>query len=119
MKPMRRALVAILLMTAGATVLMRAQATAMADLADAQELRVARATAMTLASEELAQAGATVRAGRPVSSQRMVDTPQGRMRIATETERQAERLLVLRVSVADERGRVLSTYETVLDTEVR
>ena len=80
---------------------------------------MARATAMTLASEELVRAGATVRAGTGASGARMVDTPQGRMRIATETGRQAEGVHVLRVSVADERGRVLSTYETVLETEVR
>ena len=84
-----------------------------------RQARAVRAAAMDLGSEELIRAEAELRAGRTPAGTRDVETRQGRLRVATAIERQATRRHLVRISVADHGGEVLSTYETVVEVERR
>jgi hypothetical protein len=119
MPPIRRAVTLIAILTALAGAFMHMQAQALGRVVAEKQLRVARATAMSLGSDELARAESEVRAGRSAAGARHVDTQQGRLRVETVTERQAAHRQTVRVRVADESGRVLSRYETVVEVERR
>ena len=117
MLPMRRTLTAIAVLTAIAASAMHMQARTMGRALAEQELRLARAEAMTIAGGELSRAATEVQSGGVAGGARDVDTRHGRLRVETATERQTAYRHVVRVSVADTTGRVLGSYETVVEVE--
>lgn len=119
MPPIRRAVTVIAILTALAGAFMQMQAKALGRVVAEKELRLAQAAATSLGSDELVRAESEVRAGRSAAGARHVDTQQGRLRVETVTERQAAYRHLVRVSVADDAGRVLSRYETVVEVERR
>ena len=119
MPSIRRALSVITLLTAFAATAMHMQARALERTIADRQARAVRAAAMDLGSEELIRAEAELRAGRTPAGTRDVETRQGRLRVATAIERQATRRHLVRISVADHGGQVLSTYETVVEVERR
>src|SRR5690606_19614669 len=95
------------------------QARSMARVLAQRELRLARAAALTLAATRLAQAESAVRAGNPVDGVQHMDTEHGRFQVMSAAERQAAGRYIVRVSVADDAGRVLSEYESAVEVESR
>lgn len=116
--PLRTAGIMVLIAFAAAA-FMEAQADAMARALDARQLRLDRAAAVALAGTELARVGADLRAGRPIAPVHIVETDRGPMRVEAQAERHADSRHIVRLHVADDEGRMLTSYETVVDVEGR